>query len=382
MRPPLPERTSCAISSAPAGGQRIRYGWPPTPASGDGAFTFERSLDPVQHAGDDAAGHDAVAEHRDQYGKQGRRGEDRDGDDCHRAERHRAQGLVVDHPETGQRDDHGEAREGHGEARGRKRLGAGVVGSATRTALLAVAGEDEERVVDRHPDPDHRGHVGDEDRGRHLQRDEVDQRPGDDHADEAEGEGQGRRGERSEDDEQDQGDDREAPGLGLGQVLLGELLHPGPDRRLAGEVRGDPIPGGARVEPGAQVRGRVDQFVAALAAAQRHERGSGPLQLGAGPSRVGSRQGHSFDFGDRGADPVDRRGAIRPTRRPVGSQDDPDRLGASAEFVFDRSIDGRRLAAGDVEAAAREVIGLMRGDRQSDDEDHHPGGQHPAPTTS
>ena len=51
---------------------------------------------------------------------------------------------------------------------------------AAGVALLAVAGEDEERVVDRDPDPDHRGHVGDEDRGRHLQRDEVDQGAGDD----------------------------------------------------------------------------------------------------------------------------------------------------------------------------------------------------------
>ena len=83
-------------------------------------------------------------------------------------------------------------------------------GSRPARALLAVAGEDEERVVDRHPDPDHRGHVGDEDRGLHLQRDEVDQGAGDDHADEAERQRQRRGGERAEDDEQDQGDDREA----------------------------------------------------------------------------------------------------------------------------------------------------------------------------
>jgi len=42
-------------------------------------------------------------------------------------------------------------------------------GLAAGPPLLPVAGEDEERVVDRHADPDHRGHVGDEDRGRHLQ---------------------------------------------------------------------------------------------------------------------------------------------------------------------------------------------------------------------
>ena len=139
-------------------------------------------------------------------------------------------------------------------------------------ALLAVAGEDEERVVDRDPDPDHRGHVGDEDRGRHLQRDEVDQRAGDDHADEAERQRQRRGGERAEDDEQDQGDDREAARLGLGEVFLGELLHPGPDRRLPGQVGGDAALGGAGIEVFAQGRGGVDQLVGGAVAAQRQQR--------------------------------------------------------------------------------------------------------------
>ena len=257
-----------------------------------------------KHSGDDAAGHHAVAEHRDQDRQQRRRGQDRDGDDGHRAERHRAQRLVVDHPEAGQRDDHGEAGEGHGQSRGRQRLGAGLVGLATRTPLLAIAGEDEERVVDRHPDPDHRGHVGDEDRGRHLQRDEIDEGAGDDHADEAEGERQGRGGQRAEDDEQDQRDDREAPRLGLRQILLGELLHPGPDRRLAGEVGGDPALGAAQAEVGAQVDRRVDQLVAALVAVQGCQSRSGLLQPGRHLARLSRRQGDPVDAGYRGADPT------------------------------------------------------------------------------
>ncbi len=236
-RPPRPE--SAVASSAPARARRIRYGLALTPASGSDGPTLERSLDPAEDAGDDPAGQDTVAEHRDQRRQQGRRGEDRDRDDGHRSQRHRAQRLVVDHPQPGQRDDHRQPGEGHRQPRGRKRLGARVVAAAARGALLAVAGEDEQRVVDRHPDPDHRGHVGDEHRGAHLQRDEVDQRAGDDHADEAERQRQRRRGERAEDDEQDDRDDREASRLGLGEVLLRELLHPRPDRRLAGEVGRD-----------------------------------------------------------------------------------------------------------------------------------------------
>jgi hypothetical protein len=52
-----------------------------------------------------------AAEQRDQRRQQGRRGEHRDGDDD-RAERHRAQRGGVDHPQTGQRDDDRDAREG------------------------------------------------------------------------------------------------------------------------------------------------------------------------------------------------------------------------------------------------------------------------------
>ena len=176
----------------------------PGAAANPGTGALKRGL------GDHAAGHDAVAEQGDQGGQQGGRGQDRDGDDGHRPERHRAQRLVVDHPEAGQRDDHGQAREGDREARRSRAPGRGPSGSRPARALLAVAGEDEERVVDGDADADHRGHVGDEDRGLHLQRDEVDQRAGDDHADEAERERQRGGGERAEDDEQDQGDDREA----------------------------------------------------------------------------------------------------------------------------------------------------------------------------
>ena len=219
---------------------------------------LEEALDPA----DDPARQDPVAEHRDQRRQQRRRGQDRDGDDGHRPQRHRAQRLVVDHPEAGEGDDHGEAGEGDGEARGRERLGARLALGEAGFALLAVAGEDEQRVVDRDPDPDHRGHVGDEDRLVHLQRDEVDEGAGDEDADEAERQRQRRGGERAEDDEQDDRDDREAARLGLREVLLRDLLHPGPDRRLSDQVGGDAAPRRCRGRGRfAQVAGGVDQLV-------------------------------------------------------------------------------------------------------------------------
>ena len=63
---------------------------------------------------------------------------------------------------------------------GVERLRACLLGVAVRLALLAITGEDEQRAGDHHPDPDHRGHVGDEYPGRQLQGDEVDQPSADD----------------------------------------------------------------------------------------------------------------------------------------------------------------------------------------------------------
>ena len=52
---------------------------------------------------------------------------------------------------------------------------------AAGSQLLAVAGEDEQRVVHRHADAEHRGHVGDEDRHPIDLREQEDDRAGDDH---------------------------------------------------------------------------------------------------------------------------------------------------------------------------------------------------------
>ncbi|HEX2708267.1 MAG TPA: hypothetical protein VHM66_09710, partial [Solirubrobacterales bacterium] len=154
---------------------------------------------------------------------------------------------------------------------------AGLTLAETGFALLAVASEDEQRVVDRDPDADHRGHVGDEHRGRHLQRDEIDQGAGDEDADEAERQRQRRR-QRAEDDKQDQRHDREAARLRLREVALGDLLHHRPDRRLADQVGSHASHGAARIEVFAQRRGGVDQFVGGLFAAQPQHRDAGALQ--------------------------------------------------------------------------------------------------------
>ena len=70
------------------------------------------------------------------------------------------------------------------------------------------------------------------------------------------------------------------------------------------------------------------------------------------------RQRDPVDFGDRVADPGDRRGSRRGAGPGLGAKDDADPVGVGAEFAFERLGDRLRLAAGDVEAAAGQVFGL------------------------
>ena len=245
--------------------------------------------------------------------------------------------------------------------------------------LLAVAGEDEERVVDRHPDADHRGHVGDEDRGLDLQREEVDQGAGDDHADEAEHQRQRRGGQRAEDDEQDDRDDREAAGLRFRQVFLGELLHAGPDRRLPGQVGGDPVDGACRdraLRAGRSPSRSAGRRTFRCAAA------ASPSRSAAGRARRGGRSAGGRVTSSRSATARRTRStaAARSARARVilGLQQHGDLAGLVAEVVLERVADRLRLAARDVEAAPGQVVGLVRGDRQASDDDRDPSRQDPA----
>ena len=220
-------------------------------------------------------------------GQEGDRREDRDGHDDDRAEGHRPDRGGVDEEQAGQRDDHREPGE---RPRPRRRcawrFAAPPPGLAPGADLLAVAGEDEERVVDRHADADHRGDVGGEHRHVHRLGEEVDRRAGDHHAREAERQRQGRGGERAEDGEQDQQHDREAGGLRRLEVLLGEVLHAGPQRLLADEVGLGAVLGGAVAD--AELLAEVDGEVGGLVLVAGHvERGDRDRRLGGAALRGG-----------------------------------------------------------------------------------------------
>ncbi len=268
---------------------------------------------------------DAPAQQRDQRRQQRRGGEHRDRDHEHRAERHRADRGVVEHPQPGQRDDHGQAGEQHRHSRRRHRDRARILGRAAGRDLLAVAGDDEERVVDGDADPDHRRHVGHEDRHLHHLREAEDQRAGDQHRADAERQRQQRGGERAEDRQQDQQHDREARRLGLGEVLLGQVLHRGPQRALADQVRRDAARARRRRSPAPRAGRRRRRW-------RRPRRPSATSGTTSGPpvaawraacSRAAGASAMPSTFAGGGGDAVERGAQLRLRRRPAAARAPP-----------------------------------------------------------
>ncbi|MGX1226610.1 hypothetical protein RKD42_007869 [Streptomyces ambofaciens] len=123
-----------------------------TPAEAAGGTRVRPLADP---AGQQGVGPEA-AERRDQ----GQGDQHREDDGAGGGQPHLRQRRHSDHRQTGQRDDDGEPGEDHrrsGRAHGQPRRLRGVV---SRGALLAVAGDDQQGVVDADRDPDHHGQVG------------------------------------------------------------------------------------------------------------------------------------------------------------------------------------------------------------------------------
>jgi hypothetical protein len=202
----------------------------------------------------------------------------------------------------------------------------------------------------------------------------------------AERERQRGRGERAEDGQQDQRDDREADALGRREIVLGELLEPGPERGLPDEVRRDrTLRAGRRADPEllAQVGGDIDRVPVVDVDAQRDDRGA---RLGRGLRGLSERLRRDVDVGGaRGgvAQPLDGGPVVSCGRPVVSDQDDPEQRSLrGAEVALDRVLDRVGLRAGDGEPAAGEVVGLAGGERQRGDEQDQPHDEHEAATAA
>ena len=273
---------------------------------------WPQPAEPVADPADDAAALvRAAPEHLDQ-GRQQRDGRDhRDRDDQHRADRHRVHRLGVDEEEAGERDQHRHAGDDDRQAGGSHRDAERGVGIGASVYLLAVAGDDEQRVVDGDADAQHRGDVGDEDRHLELLGEEEHAGAGQDHGHEPEAQRQQRRGQRAEDGQQHDEHDREARTLGLLEVLLRHVLHARPQRLLAdhvhrhGHVRGL----GREAEVLAQLASGVDRLVGCAADRQGQQRDRLVARRLRGLDRF-LRGGDVVDPGDLAHGVVDRGGEL------------------------------------------------------------------------
>jgi hypothetical protein len=174
----------------------------------------------------DPAAVDAVAELGQHGGQHGQRADHRDADDEDRAGRHRAEALVAGEVHARHRGHDGEAGDEDG-APGRRGGGLeGGLGVTARLALLALAADVEQRVVDadREADEQDDGHqvVG----GRGELADAGDHAHRADDGGEAEQERQAGGDEGAEGEQQDDERDRERDRLGLVEVV-GEHLVDG-----------------------------------------------------------------------------------------------------------------------------------------------------------
>ena len=174
----------------------------------------------------DAEGVDAVAEEAENGRQKRQRGDHGDDPDQDRSHREAAHDRVGDeqHPEHG--DDEDAAAEQHRPARGGARgLDRGQLGPSLR-ALLAVAGDDEQRVIDPEREAHPREHVHEEDRELELLREECTQPERDEDRDDRHQQRHEPGDDRPEDEKQDDQRRRE-PELELAvlQVLLGEEVE-------------------------------------------------------------------------------------------------------------------------------------------------------------
>ena len=171
-------------------------------------------------------------------GQEGQPEDDRAEHDERAGDADRADRRSLEQEQPGQPDGDGDAAEGDRLAGRPDRALDRFTDRPAAAQFLAEPAHDEQRVVDRQREAEHRGDVEHEDAHLDLLGDDVDER-------EAAGDRQARheerhpgRDDRGEDEHQDEGHDRQRDELGLLEVLLGLLGGVLRDRAVAGQLEG------------------------------------------------------------------------------------------------------------------------------------------------
>ena len=170
------------------------------------------------HRAADAQRVDPVAEDGEQRGQHGQRGQHVHRDGGHPAVAHRAQEVLGEQHQAGQRDRDRDARDRDGAARGGHRPGDRLLDGRLPVQFLAEPGDHEEPVVDAQAQAQDRGdvHRVDGNRGGHGEQPQHGERAEDGHA--ADRHRQRGRGQAAEDHQQQDQQDRHREPLGLGDV--------------------------------------------------------------------------------------------------------------------------------------------------------------------
>ncbi len=170
----------------------------------------------------------SAADHRHQHGR-------------HAAEPHRAQEHLREEQQRAERDRDGQAGERHGAPGRRHRGHQSRLGVLAGAELLAEPRHDEQRVVDREAETQHRDDVDREDRHVREQAEHPQHGEGTEDGESADRERQAGRGQAAEDDDEQDEQDRHRERLGAGDVLAD----------LGGDVAGDRL---VAAEPDVQPR--------------------------------------------------------------------------------------------------------------------------------
>ena len=172
-------------------------------------------------------------------GRQERQREDDRAEDDERAgDADRADGRGREQEQPGQPDGDRDAAERDGLAGGRDGPLDGLADGPAAAQLLAEAADDEQRVVDRQGEAEHRRDVEHEDAHLDLLGDEVDEGEAAGDREAGDEERHPGRDDRGEDEDEDERDDRQRDELGLLEVLLGLLGGVLGDRPIAGQLVG------------------------------------------------------------------------------------------------------------------------------------------------
>ena len=247
----------------------------------------------------------------------------------------------------------------------------GLGDGSPATQLLAVAAHDEQRVVDRQGEPEHRRDVEHEDAHLDALGDEEDER-------EAARDRQARdeqwhpgRDQRAEDEQEHDGDDRQRDELGLLEVLLGLLGGILGDRAVAGQLEGV-----ARGRLDGSANG-VDEVDGLLIGGVELDDDVGGVTGGADEAGVpglgeADDPGHvrlGLESGERRRDRPLERGRSRIRGGRLRSEQDDDRALARTELLVQPSRHRRRFGVRVEPATGRQRRRCLAGERRARERD-------------